>query len=51
MIVYQKAVVQTAQRESRKDRCEKFCVGERHKVTPEGMAHGSYGGFILKKKH
>ena len=36
MIVCQKAVVQTAQGESRKERCEKERVGGRHRVTQRG---------------
>ena len=37
MIVCRKTVVETAQGESRKERCEKVYVGGRHQVTPEGI--------------
>ena len=37
VIVCPEAVVQTAEGESRKERCEKVGVGGRHRVTPEGI--------------
>ena len=38
MVVCRKAVVETAQGGSRKERREKVSVGGRHRVTPRGMA-------------